>query len=605
MRVLIHSNGPHVPSGYGKQARLLGLSLRELGHEVAFSCFSGLTGQPIKWEDFTLFPHGPTAFGVDVLVPHALTFGADVVITLMDTYMLAPAVPQIKQLIGMGVQFVPFLVFDSEPMSHMDRQVLQALDVQPVAVSKWGQKTLTEQGFDAGYVPHCFDEEVYYPADREVIRKELGVTDDMYLIGMCAANNDTVRKAYAEQFRAFSTFTKTHPQSRLVVMSVIDNPRGLHLDELAYDMGIVNNSMFTPTYEQVAGLIGEDYMARWYSALDLLSGASYAEGFGVPLIEAQAVGTPIVATRGSAMTELAKPAGYLVDGSEFWNPSHRAWWTRPDTPKIVKAYEKAFNQRGSVQRERAATFALEYTRANVRDKYLKPLMDRLASVRNVVTYDGLDWHVGDKSRFGDVLAFGHEKELDAEVLKDIGDESVFVDIGAHVGHYALRAAKAGARVIAIEADPDTAGRLRENAVLNDLLVDVRNVAAWDEETTLTLVRQAGDGHGENDGTNYVRTDVPEFEREEAETFSVPASTMDFQLEGVHHVDTIKIDVEGADLHVLRGLKETLRVHGPRLVIEDHSVYGMYDRADLNALLEDNGYTWRDVKPCHVIAEKSH
>jgi hypothetical protein len=62
VKVLIHSNGPHVPSGYGKQARHAGKILRDLGHEVAFSCFSGLGGQPIRWDGYTLLPSGALDF---------------------------------------------------------------------------------------------------------------------------------------------------------------------------------------------------------------------------------------------------------------------------------------------------------------------------------------------------------------------------------------------------------------------------------------------------------------------------------------------------------------------------------------------------------------
>jgi len=97
VKVLIHSNGPHVPSGYGKQARLAGRILRELGHEVAFSCFSGLGGQPIRWDGHTLFPSGMYDYSPDTVVPHALTMGADLVIPIMDFHKLAPAARQWQQ----------------------------------------------------------------------------------------------------------------------------------------------------------------------------------------------------------------------------------------------------------------------------------------------------------------------------------------------------------------------------------------------------------------------------------------------------------------------------------------------------------------------------
>jgi hypothetical protein len=48
-------------------------------------------------------------------------------------------------------------------------------------------------------------------------------------------------------------------------------------------------------------------------------------------------------------------------------------------------------------------------------------------------------------------------------------------------------------------------------------------------------------------------------------------------------------VEGADIHVLRGLAGLLGRYRPVLVIEDHSLYGYYDRADLEETLTGLGY----------------
>jgi len=54
-----------------------------------------------------------------------------------------------------------------------------------------------------------------------------------------------------------------------------------------------------------------------YNAARILLHPSYYEGFGLPLIEAMATGTPIVTSDLSAMPEVAGPAALLVSPADY------------------------------------------------------------------------------------------------------------------------------------------------------------------------------------------------------------------------------------------------------------------------------------------------
>lgn len=357
VKVLIHSNAPWMPTGYGKQTAIAGAILKGLGHEVSYSAMAGLGGQPITWNGDAVYPSGQMAFSPDVVTSHAMMARADVIISLMDTYKLQSAQGQI---VSMPIPFVPFTVVDcinpDGGPSRLDERLIRTTGALPVAVSEFGRKTLSSlapEGWVVHVVNHAVDTRVFKPMNKAELREEMG-TKDNFVIGIASANRDSIRKGFTEQFYAFSKFVKKHPEARLAVLSVHDSVSGLPLGELANDMGILDKTTFVPTYEQVSGLLDDEFMAAWYNALDVLSVCSYAEGFGVPLIEAQACGTPVVATRGSAMTELAGPAGWLVDGEPFWNGVHRAWWTRPSSDKIVKAWESAYKFGASSDRTEGA-----------------------------------------------------------------------------------------------------------------------------------------------------------------------------------------------------------------------------------------------------------
>ena len=87
------------------------------------------------------------------------------------------------------------------------------------------------------------------------------------------------------------------------------------LKELAQWLGIADKVKFEPP-------VGRDALANYYRAADLVCVPSYSESFGLVALEAQACGTPVVASAvGGLRTAVADGiSGVLVDGH---NP--RAW----------------------------------------------------------------------------------------------------------------------------------------------------------------------------------------------------------------------------------------------------------------------------------------
>ena len=61
---------------------------------------------------------------------------------------------------------------------------------------------------------------------------------------------------------------------------------------MAARLGITAAVGYPDSYSYDMGMITPEQMASWYNGLDILSLCSYGEGFGLPLIEAQACGGP-------------------------------------------------------------------------------------------------------------------------------------------------------------------------------------------------------------------------------------------------------------------------------------------------------------------------
>jgi FkbM family methyltransferase len=155
------------------------------------------------------------------------------------------------------------------------------------------------------------------------------------------------------------------------------------------------------------------------------------------------------------------------------------------------------------------------------------------------------------------------------------DGGIVVDVGAHYGRYTPIAAKRigpKGKVIAIEADPKNFDMLNKNIKLNELLENVitLNYAASSNKSKVKLsIPEKKSGHTIYSSIITSRAPTEKF-------IEVNANTLDDILYEngilVEEVNWIKIDVEGAELEVLKGATNVLsKSKDSALLIEIHDV----------------------------------
>ena len=345
----------------------------KLGHEVVISAYYGLHGSPMLWGNITILPGYNHLYGDDIINARVRNENADLLITLMDIWVITPA--NIKDY-----NVAHWIPIDCEPLSLMDRMCLELSGATPIALTRFGERMLHNAGFDnALYVPHGIDTDNFKPvADRERLRKANDL-DDRFVIGINAANKDPFRKSLSEQLIAFSRLYKKHDDAMLLIHGIAREDNGVDLMNLGKTLGITAAMKFADDYSYKTGRISPVHMRNWYSMLDLYTMCSAGEGFGLTALEAMACGLPVVVTNATAMPEIAGDAGWLIDGEPFYNPKHEAWWTKPNIGDIYDAYceaydmGKGYQERKAVARERA----LGYSADHVQSEYWEPTLKRL------------------------------------------------------------------------------------------------------------------------------------------------------------------------------------------------------------------------------------
>jgi FkbM family methyltransferase len=158
----------------------------------------------------------------------------------------------------------------------------------------------------------------------------------------------------------------------------------------------------------------------------------------------------------------------------------------------------------------------------------------------------------------------YERRVQRILRDNVKPGDVVYDVGAHVGFFSVCAARLGAKVYAFEPVATSAARLRTNAALNRLDIEAIEVAAWHETGSVELVP--------GQWAQQVQTVAGE---------GVPSVALDELAERERPPNLIKLDVEGAEAHVLRGARRILAEARPLVVCELH---GELERREVLELL---------------------
>lgn len=202
---------------------------------------------------------------------------------------------------------------------------------------------------------------------------------------------------------------------------------------------------------------------------------------------------------------------------------------------------------------------------------------------------------------GGYMHLGETNPLETYVVRKLlhkGD--IFFDVGAHLGWYTLNASQVVGRkgkVYAFEPNPSVASWLGENCQLNNLKnVSIIKAPVADSVAAVDFWVGESDALGSLSKANAIRGST-----REAKKIKIISTTLDsfIKQRRIRKVKIIKIDVEGADLLVIKGGKNFLKRQAPYLIVEVFGLTWEKDRdrdKDIFSYLSRLGYKAYEFVP---------
>jgi FkbM family methyltransferase len=176
------------------------------------------------------------------------------------------------------------------------------------------------------------------------------------------------------------------------------------------------------------------------------------------------------------------------------------------------------------------------------------------------------------------------------------ESSVVFDIGAYIGTYTFVASQTArkGKVYAFEPDPRSAERLQRSVQISNIdNIQIVQAALGDHTGELPFVLAAYPPQSSLSNDSASGSDI--------QSISVQLESLDnyCQAQDITHVDYLKIDVEGAELQVLRGGANMIRTSRPEMIIELHETMAPslgYTTQDVIEYLQGLNYVLYQVLP---------
>ncbi len=339
---------------------------------------------PLKIKGVDVYGAGDDPMCEDVAYPYYNKLNADMLITIKEPW-------NFNTIHKEAFNYVPMAIIDHTPVSpHLTSRLSTAFKV--IAISRFGQRELRSKGIESTYIPHGA-EDIYEPLHdhKDECAKLWYMDPDAFKIGIVAMNR--ARKMLPRMLRGIRRFIDNNPDMKIQVVfwgSIMGMPSaykphgvgdtGTNLIQEVFELKL-NDVIRWPDNETIKEGIPERQpgiewdMVTLYNSMDVLLHCTGGEGFGLPLIEAQRCGVPVITTDYAAGPENVG-AGLTVPAPDYMIVnSVGTRYALPDIDAMADALTRIANADPAKLARKAVRFTERYRWDNIMKKHVAPFID--------------------------------------------------------------------------------------------------------------------------------------------------------------------------------------------------------------------------------------
>lgn len=375
LRIIVNTNAQWANSGYATMAKMLFPRMIKEGYKVAAVDFYGLEGGTFELDGVKQYPKMNSAWGDDALFHHQRDFKADIAMTNQDIWTM-----DYNLLKGL-TRYIPLVPIDHFPAPP---RVVERLKTayRIITYSKFGHEMLQNEGLYSTYIPCPVETTIFKPLpNKEKLKEAIGIPPGRFVFGMVAANKDVPpRKSFQEVMDAFVMFKKKVPNAALYFHTVMSGlGGGFPIDEYAKFLNIEKDVFYLQPYDLMFH-VDNVKLNEIYNAMDCFLSPSTNEGFGIPIIESQAAGTPVIVNRWTSMPELVKEGttGYITEVQWKRYTPMLGYCGHPSTMSLLDCMERIYKKDRNKMGEEARRFMLEnYDADLIFNRDWKPFLKKI------------------------------------------------------------------------------------------------------------------------------------------------------------------------------------------------------------------------------------